>query len=91
MNFFDTPGTRADFEERMGVLAELCRTGRMRFFEGVGGMESLTRVRYLPNGRVDLLSIDESARLQANSAHQMPNFAALLAADEAESPTAVVS
>lgn len=54
-------------------------------------MESLSRVRYLPNGRVDLLSIDESARLQANSAHQTPNFAALLAADEAESPTAVVS
>ncbi|MDB1111344.1 AVAST type 1 anti-phage system protein Avs1c [Pseudomonas extremaustralis] len=91
MTFFDTPGTRADFEERMSVLAELCQTGRMRFVEGVGGMESLSRVRYLPNGRVDLLSIDESARLQANSAHQMPNIAALLAADEAESPTAVVS
>lgn len=37
MAFFDTPGTRADFEERMGVLAELCQTGRMRLVEGVGG------------------------------------------------------
>jgi hypothetical protein len=90
MAFFETPGTRADFEERMGVLIELRRTGRMHFVEGVGGLESLNRVRCLPNGRVDLLSIDESARLQANTAHQMPNFAALLAADEAESPPAAV-
>lgn len=82
MAFFDAPVTRADFEERMGVLAELCRTDRMRFCEGVGGLESLTRVRYLPNGRVDLLSIDESARLQANMAHQMPKFAPSLASDE---------
>lgn len=82
MAFFDTPETRVDFEERMGVLAELCRTGRMRFVEGVGGQESLTRVRYLPNGRVDLLSIDESARLQANMAHQMPRFSPSLAGGE---------
>ncbi len=82
MAFFDAPVTRADFEERMGVLAELCRTDRMRFCKGVGGVESLTRVRYLPNGRVDLLSIDESARLQANMVHQMPKFAPSLASDE---------
>ncbi|VVM75112.1 hypothetical protein PS619_02008 [Pseudomonas fluorescens] len=82
MAFFDTPVTRADFEERVSVLHELCRTGRMRFVEGVGGLESLTRVRCLPNGRVDLLSIDESARLQANMAHQMPKFSPSLAVDE---------
>lgn len=82
MAFFDAPVTRADFEERMGILVELCRTGRMRFVEGVGGLESLTRVRYLPNGRVDLLSIDELARLQANMAHQMPKFAPSLASGE---------
>ncbi|MBD8253971.1 hypothetical protein IFT96_01135 [Pseudomonas fluorescens] len=82
MATFDTPETRADFEERMGVLVEMCRTGRMRFVEGVGGYDSISRVRYLPNGRVDFLSIDESARLQANMAHQMPTFAPSFDSDE---------
>jgi hypothetical protein len=29
-------------------------------------VDGLTRVRYLPNGRIDFLSVDESARLTAN-------------------------
>ncbi|UZE21218.1 hypothetical protein LOY67_14270 [Pseudomonas sp. B21-056] len=81
MATFDTPEIRADFEERMGVLVEMGRTGRMRFIEGVGGRESISRVRYLPNGRVDFLSIDESARFaseygiircQRSSPHLIP-------------------
>jgi len=30
-------------------------------------MDSILRVRYLPNGRVDFLSVDEMARLNANT------------------------
>jgi len=30
-------------------------------------MDSLMRVRYLPNGRIDFLSVDEMARLNANT------------------------
>jgi hypothetical protein len=34
-------------------------------------MDSLNKVKMLPNGRIDLLTINESARLQAN---MMNNF-----------------
>lgn len=84
MAFFEAPVTRADFEERIGFLFDLCNTDRMQFGPGVGGeaIESLRRVRKLPNGRIDLLSIDELARVQANTAHQMQNFAPSLDSGE---------
>lgn len=65
------PSTRAEFEERMHVLREHIQERRIRFAEGLRVQDSLIRVRLLPNGRIDLLSIDESARLQANMLHQM--------------------
>lgn len=34
-------------------------------------IEGLLRVRRLPNGRIDFLSVDESARLQANMTAQI--------------------
>lgn len=84
MAFFETPLTRADFEERMGFLFDLCNNDRMVFGPGVGARatESLQQVRKLPNGRIDLLSIDELARVQANTAHQMQNFAPSLDSEE---------
>lgn len=66
-----TPSTRAEFEERLNVLREHLRLGKMHFAEGLRGPDSLLKVHKLPNGRIDLLSIDESARLQANMTHQM--------------------
>lgn len=66
-----TPETRAEFEERMNFLVEQLKSGQMRFAPGLRIVDSLTSVRYLPNRRIDLLSIDESARLQANMAFQM--------------------
>ncbi len=66
-----TPTTRADFEDRMNVLREHLRLGKMHFAQGLRGPDSLLKVRKLPNGRIDLLSIDESARLHANMTHQM--------------------
>lgn len=68
-----TPMTRVDFEERMNVVREHLRMGKMHFAHGLRGPDSLLRVRKLPNGRIDLLSIDESARLQANTMYQMMN------------------
>ncbi|MNL49195.1 hypothetical protein D3C87_1721100 [compost metagenome] len=65
-----TPSTRADFEERVNVLREQVRLGKMHFATGLRGPDSLLRIRKLPNGRIDLLSIDESARLNANTMHQ---------------------
>ncbi|MNO03522.1 hypothetical protein D3C81_2242530 [compost metagenome] len=48
--------------------------GLIHFAKGLRGPESLLKVRCLPNGRIDLLSIDESARLHANMMYQMRNF-----------------
>lgn len=66
-----TPMTRVDFEERINLVREQLRLGKMHFARGLRGPDSLLQVRKLPNGRIDLLSIDESARLQANTMYQM--------------------
>jgi len=62
------PMTRCEFERRFNILGERIRSGKMMFPRGARGMvSSLTDVRYLPNGRIDFLSVNESARLEANS------------------------
>lgn len=71
---YETPSTRAEFEERMNYAREILVQGKMHFSRNVGGLESLLAVRYLPNGRIDLLSIDESARLHANTTYHMRNL-----------------
>lgn len=68
-----TPSTRAEFEERMNHAREQLINGKMHFANGLRGPDSLLNVRYLPNRRIDLLSIDEMARLHANMAYQMCN------------------
>jgi len=66
-----TPYTRAEFEERMNYVREQLKNGNMHFAKGIRSPDSLLNVRYLPNGRIDLLSIDELARLTANQTYQM--------------------
>lgn len=61
------PQTRAEFERRLHLLREQLRQGKMHFSASVvRGVDGLQRVRMLPNGRIDFLSVDESTRLQAN-------------------------
>lgn len=61
------PQTRAEFERRLHLLREQLRQGKMFFSPNVvRGLDGLQRVRMLPNGRIDFLSVDESTRLQAN-------------------------
>lgn len=72
MQLMDRPVTRSEFEHRFHRLRELMRQGRYAQVQGVG--ESILDVRYLPNGRLDFLSVDESARLQANTILQFANF-----------------
>ena len=69
-----TPNTRAEFEERMNYAREQLINGKMHFNKGLRGPDSLLNVRYLPNGRIDLLSIDELARMNANMTYQMRNL-----------------
>lgn len=61
------PETRAEFERRLNLLRERMRQGKMHFSQNVvRSLDGLLRVRFLPNGRIDFLSVDESTRLQAN-------------------------
>lgn len=67
----DTPSTREEFERRLYLLRERLRQGKMHFSSSVvRTLDGLLRVRALPNGRIDFLSIDESTRLQANMMNQ---------------------
>lgn len=68
-----TPSSRAEFEERMNSVREQLREQKMHFAEGLRTPDSLLNVRYLPNRRIDLLSIDETARLHANMTYQFRN------------------
>jgi len=81
-----TPATRVEFEERMYYAREQLRNGKMLFSKGLRGPDSLLSVRHLPNRRIDLLSIDEMARLNANMAYQMRNadFGEMLVDDKGQ-------
>lgn len=70
MRHMETPSSRAEFEECMQMVREQLIQGKLMFNKGLRGPESLMKVRLLPNRRIDLLSIDESARLQGNMARQ---------------------
>ncbi|WP_197342544.1 AVAST type 1 anti-phage system protein Avs1c [Ralstonia solanacearum] len=59
--------TREEFEERINLVRERLQSGKMH----PNGMEGMLNVRLLPNGRIDMLSVDESVRLTANMTHQM--------------------
>lgn len=71
MQAMDTANTRAEFELRFHHLKEMVMSGRMQGPQNVG--ESLSQLRRLPNGRLDFLSVDEIARLQANSMYHFAN------------------
>lgn len=71
MSTMQTPNTREEFEIRVNLTLEQMRLGLVHAADGVRGQDSLANIRHLPNGRVDLLSIDEMARVQLNMAYQM--------------------
>lgn len=67
VNMMRTPESRSDFERRVYALREQFRLGKMHIApQASRGADRLTKMRTLPNGRIDLLTIDESARLMAN-------------------------
>jgi len=75
MNSMKTPCTRAEFERNFHLLHRLIKDDNFHIAPGLHSIDSLTRVRYLPNGRIDFLSVDESARLQANMTAQFDDGA----------------
>lgn len=67
--------SRENFERHFNILEELLRNGRMSFTEGsMKSVEGLQKVRKLPNGRIDFLTVNEMARLSANSAANFENM-----------------
>lgn len=66
-----TPKSRSDFEHHFFLLAERINQDKLRLARGIR-TDGLRRVRKLPNGRLDLLSIDEMTRLMANMCAQPP-------------------
>lgn len=72
----DTPKTRAEFELRFHHLREALKNGKLSVPPGMG--ESLYRLQLLPNRRLNFLSVDETARLQANMMLQLPSVQGIL-------------
>lgn len=62
-----TPRTRAEFERNFDLLHRKIEEGKFHFAQGLShSLDGLARVRFLPNGRIDFLSVNEMARLEAN-------------------------
>lgn len=79
MQTMQVPTTRAEFERRFHLLREQFRQGKIYVAKGITlGIE---KVRMLPNGRIDFLSVNESARLQANMMIQFENETTNVMAD----------
>lgn len=65
LNHMDTPKTRKEFERRFNILFEGIENDRHHICVPAI-FESLQKIRKLPNNRIDFLSVNETARLQAN-------------------------
>jgi len=62
-----TPKTREEFEYGFHLLRRNIENDKLRFSsQAMVGAEGLKKLRYLPNKRIDFLSVDESTRLMAN-------------------------
>lgn len=73
IEMMDLPNTRAEFEYRFHLLRDMREKDKFHVNQGIS-MEGLHKIRYLPNGRIDFLSVDEQARLTANMMVQMRSF-----------------
>ncbi|HHF2953602.1 TPA: AVAST type 1 anti-phage system protein Avs1c [Vibrio diabolicus] len=75
MNFgtYETPETRSEFEERFHYMHSIMKQGKLHVSAHVS-MEGILKVRKLPNGRIDFLSVNEQARLNANTMYHIHNL-----------------
>ena len=68
MSSMKTPRNRRELERSANILSEKMRQNKMQFSSNViHTMDSLTNIRFLPNKRINLLTINESARCLLNS------------------------
>lgn len=73
MERMETPTTRAEFEYRFHLLKDRMENGKFHVHRGVS-LEGLRKIRYLPNGRIEFLSVDEQARVTVNTMAQIQSF-----------------
>ncbi len=69
----EIPNTRSEFELRFHYLQNIIKQGKFHVNANIS-MDGLLKVRKLPNGRIDFLSVNEQARLYANNMYHMRNF-----------------
>lgn len=60
------PRTREDFERNMYILVESIKNGQHFLPKGSRQVDSLIKLRALANKRINFLTVNETARLQAN-------------------------
>jgi hypothetical protein len=71
MQGMKTPMTRVEFERRFHLLKEQMNQGKFHFSASAAlGIDRIVKVRFLPNGRIDFLSVDESVRCLVNTSVQ---------------------
>lgn len=86
----NTPHTREEFERNFHLLHRQMTDGKFHVAQGLSrSLDGIARVRFLPNGRIDFLSVDESARLQANMMNQFNEEFFQEQVKEYQSPTDV--
>jgi hypothetical protein len=69
----EKPETRSQFELRFHYLHNLIKREKFHVSADIS-LDGLLKVRHLPNGRIDFLSVNEQARLNANHMYHMRNF-----------------
>jgi len=86
MKSMNTPRTRAEFERNFNLLHRQIEEGRIKLPIDYC-FDSLLRLRFLPNGRIDFLSVDESTRCLANSTAHFNEESFLEQLKEYQAPT----
>ena len=72
MRKMETPLTRAEFERRFNIFKELVYNGKIIHPDSKEMNESILKINILPNKRIDLLTIDEIARVTVNTMANTP-------------------
>ena len=67
--------SRQDFERHLNLLAELMREGKIHIAESLShSVDGIVKVRYSPNRRIDMTTVNEMARNMAMMAADRENL-----------------
>lgn len=66
------PNSRKEFEQNMHLLKEIAEKGQIHLTKSsIRSIKGMMNARYAPNQRVNLHTVDEMARLMANTVANM--------------------